>query len=236
MKLIKQSKLLTFQVIVSLIILNTQISFAQKAEMPKVSIQDWKGFYAGVIAETNKTTVKNIITVYSTNYQPDTNSSFNEAGLKVGYNFLIENFIIGIEGKKTFYDSNKLVCIDPIESIGELYCLKNGNYQSLILKAGIPFDQFLVYSKAGFVEKEFKQIGYYNFNLTPTATGTQNPQNHTFNGDVLGFGIDYMYAKNFIVGFEFEAQNFKDKKLMYGGSNTLSPKSKIFSLSGSYKF
>jgi len=232
MKLIKQSKLLTFQIIFSLIILNTQISFAQKAEMPKASIQDWKGFYAGVIAETNKTTVKNKIPIYSANYQPDTNSSFNEAGLKVGYNFLIENFIIGIEGKKTFYDSNKLVCMDPIQSSVELYCLKNGNYQSLILKAGIPFDQFLVYSKAGFVEKEFKQIGYYDFNLTPLY----GVQNHTFNGDVWGFGIDYMYAKNFIVGFEFEAQNFKDKTLMYGGPNTLSPNSKIFSLSGSYKF
>ena len=233
MRFIKQSKLLTFQVIVSLIILNTQISFAQKAEMPKVSIQDWKGFYAGVIAETNKTTVKNKIPEYTADYQPDTNSSFNEAGLKVGYNFLIENFIIGIEGKKTFYDSNKLVCIDTTPANNELYCLKNGNYQSLILKAGIPFDQFFVYSKAGFVEKEFKQIGYYSFNLTPGALGTQN---HTFNGDVLGFGIDYMYAKNFIVGFEFEAQNFKDKTLMYGGPNTLSPNSKIFSLSGSYKF
>ena len=200
--------------------------------MPNVSIQDWKGFYAGVIAETNKTTVKNKIPSYSTDYQPDTNSSFNEAWLKVGYNFLIENFIIGIEGKKTFYDSNKLACIDPFPSNDELYCLKNGNYQSLILKAGVPFDQFLVYSKAGFVEKEFKQIGYYDFNLTPTFS----TQNHTFNGDVLGFGIDYMYAKNFIVGFEFEAQNFKDKTLMYGGPNTLSPNSKIFSLSGSYKF
>ena len=232
MKLIKQLKLLTLQVILSLILLNTETSFAQKAEMPNVSIQDWKGFYAGVIAETNKTTVKNKIPNYSTDYQPDTNSSFNEAGLKVGYNFLIENFIIGIEGKKTFYDSNKLVCIDPFQSNDELYCLKNGNYQSLILKAGVPFDQFLVYSKAGFVEKEFKQIGYYDFNLTPTIS----TQNHTFNGDVLGFGIDYMYAKNFIVGFEFEAQNFKDKTLMYGGPNTLSPNSKIFSLSGSYKF
>ena len=234
MRLIKQLKLLTFQVIVSLIFLNTQISFAQKAEMPKASIQDWKGFYAGVIAETNKTTVKNKIAFYCADYQPDTNSSFNEAGLKVGYNFLIENFIIGIEGKKTFYDSNKLVCMDPFPSTLELYCLKNGNYQSLILKAGIPFDQFLVYSKAGFVEKEFKQIGYYDFNLTPDPD--MAVQNHTFNGDVWGFGIDYMYAKNFIVGFEFEAQNFKDKTLMYGGPNTLSPNSKIFSLSGSYKF
>ena len=45
MKLIKQSKLLTFQVIVSLIILNTQISFAQNK---KVNLKDWEGSYVGI--------------------------------------------------------------------------------------------------------------------------------------------------------------------------------------------
>jgi hypothetical protein len=45
MKLIKQSKLLTFQVIVSLIILNTQISFAQNK---KINLKDWEGSYVGI--------------------------------------------------------------------------------------------------------------------------------------------------------------------------------------------
>ena len=45
MKLIKQSKLLTFQVIVYLITLNTQISFAQNK---KVNLKDWEGSYVGI--------------------------------------------------------------------------------------------------------------------------------------------------------------------------------------------
>ena len=45
MKLIKQSKLLTFQVIVSLIFLNTQISFAQNK---KINLKDWEGSYIGI--------------------------------------------------------------------------------------------------------------------------------------------------------------------------------------------
>ena len=45
MKLIKQSKLLTFQVILSLIVLNTQISFAQNK---KVNLKDWEGSYVGI--------------------------------------------------------------------------------------------------------------------------------------------------------------------------------------------
>jgi hypothetical protein len=54
MKLIKQSKLLTFQVILSLIILNTQISFAQNK---KINLKDWEGSYAGIgIANSSSTT------------------------------------------------------------------------------------------------------------------------------------------------------------------------------------
>ena len=45
MKLIKQSKFITFQVILSLIILNTQISFAQNK---KVNLKDWEGSYVGI--------------------------------------------------------------------------------------------------------------------------------------------------------------------------------------------
>ena len=45
MKLIKQLKLLTFQVILSLIILNTQISFAQSK---KINLKDWEGSYIGI--------------------------------------------------------------------------------------------------------------------------------------------------------------------------------------------
>lgn len=45
MKLIKQLKLSTFQVIISLIFLNTEISFALNK---KINLKDWEGFYIGV--------------------------------------------------------------------------------------------------------------------------------------------------------------------------------------------
>ena len=45
MKLIKQSKFLIFQVIVYLITLNTQISFAQNK---KINLKDWEGSYIGI--------------------------------------------------------------------------------------------------------------------------------------------------------------------------------------------
>jgi ribosome biogenesis SPOUT family RNA methylase Rps3 len=61
MKLIKQSKLLTFQVIVSLIILNTQISFAQSK---KINLKDWEGSYVGigVANSSSKTEIRDLTT------------------------------------------------------------------------------------------------------------------------------------------------------------------------------
>ncbi len=62
MKLIKQSKLLTFQLIVSLIILNTQISFAQNK---KVNLKDWEGSYVGigVANSSSKTEIRGLLGV-----------------------------------------------------------------------------------------------------------------------------------------------------------------------------
>ena len=62
MKLIKQSKLLTFQAIVSLIILNTQISFAQNK---KINLKDWEGSYVGIgVANSSSKTEVRSTTAY----------------------------------------------------------------------------------------------------------------------------------------------------------------------------
>ena len=59
MKLIKQSKFITFQVILSLIILNTQISFAQNK---KINLKDWEGSYIGigVANSSSKTEIRDV--------------------------------------------------------------------------------------------------------------------------------------------------------------------------------
>jgi hypothetical protein len=61
MKLIKQLKFITFQVILSLIILNTQISFAQNK---KINLKDWEGSYVGigVANSSSKTEIRDVTT------------------------------------------------------------------------------------------------------------------------------------------------------------------------------
>jgi len=101
MKLIKQSKLLTFQVIVSLIILNTQISFAQNK---KVNLKDWEGSYVGigVANSSSKTEIRSLDTDdhYALN-NGTKDKSQDEIIFKIGHlEQLNNNILLGIELNK----------------------------------------------------------------------------------------------------------------------------------------
>jgi hypothetical protein len=101
MKHIKQSKLLTFQVIVSLIILNTQISFAQSK---KINLKDWEGSYVGIgIANSSSTTEIRDVTSASDHYSLNNGTkdkNQDEIIFKVGHLEQINNILLGIELNK----------------------------------------------------------------------------------------------------------------------------------------
>ena len=106
MKLIKQSKLLTFKVIVSLIILNTQISFAQNK---KINLKDWEGSYVGigVANSSSKTEIRALGTNaqfgsdhYALN-RGTKDKDQNEIIFKIGHlEQLNNNILLGIELNK----------------------------------------------------------------------------------------------------------------------------------------
>jgi hypothetical protein len=100
MKLIKQSKLLTFQVIVSLIILNTQISFAQNK---KINLKDWEGSYVGigVANSSSKTEIRALgVDHYALN-NGTKDKSQDEIIFKIGHlEQLNNNILLGIELNK----------------------------------------------------------------------------------------------------------------------------------------
>ena len=113
----KQLKLLTIQVVVSLIFLNTQISFAQ-------NLNKWsEGPYGGVSLvfnniETGDASYINGGGTTVFNYDSDRERS---KGIKIGYNKMIsDSFFVGPEffysGEKTldFNDSNNGGVIDNI--------------------------------------------------------------------------------------------------------------------------
>jgi opacity protein-like surface antigen len=101
MKLIKQSKFITFQVILSLIILNTQISFAQNK---KINLKDWEGSYVGigVANSSSKTEIRALGTDdhYALN-NGTKDKSQDEIIFKIGHlEQLNNNILLGIELNK----------------------------------------------------------------------------------------------------------------------------------------
>ena len=100
MKLIKQSKLLTFQAIVSLIILNTQISFAQNK---KINLKDWEGSYVGigVANSSSKTEIRAAGEDHYALNNGTKDKSQDEIIFKIGHlEQLNNNILLGIELNK----------------------------------------------------------------------------------------------------------------------------------------
>jgi hypothetical protein len=121
MKLIKQSKLLTFQVIVSLIILNTQISFAQNK---KINQKDWEGSYIG-IGVANSSSKTEIRDTSPTNDHFALNNGTKDKSqdqiiFKIGHlEQLNNNILLGIELNK--YSDIKTESLNTNAAAGEYY-------------------------------------------------------------------------------------------------------------------
>ena len=160
MKLIKQSKLLTFQVILYLIILNTQISFAQKVEAPQIT--NLQNFFLGV--NINKTTKKSESQDATYNFFNQTYSdNDNNISLTLTKYFsnkdISDNFIYGfsvnVAHLKKFEGKD-----GTTNQIGGNPITLRGNYINPELKVGSFLDEkkrFLINASYGKVFSDIKQ-------------------------------------------------------------------------------
>jgi hypothetical protein len=158
MKLIKQSKLLTFQVIVSLIILNTQISFAQKVETPQIT--NLQNFFLGV--NINKTSKKSesgddTYNFFNQTYSDDDNNISLTLTKYFSNKDISDNFIYGfsvnVAHLKKFEGND-------ISGIGGNPVTLQGNYINPELKVGSFLDEkkrFLINASYGKVFSDIKQ-------------------------------------------------------------------------------
>ena len=160
MKLIKQSKLLTFQVILYLIILNTQISFAQKVEAPQIT--NLQNFFLGV--NINKTTKKSESQDATYNFFNQTYSdNDNNISLTLTKYFsnkdISDNFIYGfsvnVAHLKKFEGKD-----GTTNQFGGNPITLRGNYINPELKVGSFLDEkkrFLINASYGKVFSDIKQ-------------------------------------------------------------------------------
>jgi len=229
MKLIKQSKLLTFQVIVSLIILNTQISFAQNK---KVNLKDWEGSYVGigVANSSSKTEIRGLGASdhYALN-RGTKDKDQNEIIFKIGHlEQLNNNILLGIELNK--YADIKANTKNTNTDAGLFYdtggsidrnTLKLKDIISLELKLAtvlenqnILLNNLMIYGKFGAATLKSDQRNTED--LDPTHIGRSTARHF---GSVVGIGIEKKLSifydpkidNNATISFEYNRMNFNKK-------------------------
>jgi hypothetical protein len=139
MKLIKQLKLLTIQVIVSLIFLNTQISLAQNSNK-------WsEGPYVGVSLVFNNIEMGDASYINGgdttvINYDSDREKS---KGIKIGYNKMIsDSFFVGPE---FFYSGEKTLDFNDSANGGVIDNIRFKNNYNIGLRAGYAVSSDIAY-------------------------------------------------------------------------------------------
>jgi hypothetical protein len=233
MKLIKQSKFITFQVILSLIILNTQISFAQNK---KINLKDWEGSYVGIgVANSSSKTEIRDTTPDKDHFALNNGTkdkSQDKIIFKVGYlEQFNNNILLGIELNK--YSDIKTESSNTNTADTNYYDygydktrLHLEDILSLDLRVGTVLenqDDFLnntmVYGKVGIAtlrsatrsHETGKNAGTYDYHIG------QSKARHY--GTVIGLGVekklsifdDPVINKNTSISLEYNMMNFNKK-------------------------
>ena len=192
MKLIKQLKLLTIQVIVSLIFLNTQISLAQNSNK-------WsEGPYAGISLVFNKikqgdASYINVGDTEVLNYDSDREKS---KGIKIGYNKMIsDSFFVGPE---FFYSGEKSLDFNDSNNGGVTDNIRFKNNYNIGLRAG-----YAVSSDIAYVIGYGKS--YQKVETSQINGGTDvDIKNNNLQGIYRNFGILFNLGSGYNLEFSYQ--------------------------------
>jgi len=218
MKLIKQSKLLTFQVILSLIILNTQISFAQSK---------FDGSYIGAklgsakgSADSNEVAVANYNGINVGQYSPNGNIFGIYGGYNTSFNkeyFL--GFEAGLNRLEIKTDKQLALFVGDANRIDDSIAMTDsGYYFSPEVKVGVLLSENSnYYIKAGKVFSNIKQS--YRDNNATGAILTPQAETSNLNGNSIGLGFEYL-DKDTIYKVDFSSINFGTRTMRTSVDNS----------------
>jgi len=229
MKLIKQLKLLTLQLIISLIFLNTEISFAQNK---KINLKDWEGSYigVGVAKSSSKTEIRDADGTgdhYALN-RGTKDKNQDEIIFKIGHlEQLNNNILLGIELNK--YADIKTSTLNTNSDAGFYFntggsidrnTLKLEDIISLELKLATVLENLMIYGKFGVATLKSNQRNTED--LDPDDIGQSTARHY---GSVVGIGIEKKVSifndpkldNNTSISFEYNMMNFNKKT---SGSDT----------------
>ena len=240
MKLIKQSKLLTFQVIVSLIFLNTQISFAQSK---------FDGSYIGAKLGSAKGSANSNEVVgetYNVSNVGQYSPNGNIFGIYGGYNTSFsKEYFLGFEvglNRLEIKSQKQLPSFvgDATRIDDSIAMTDSGYYFSPEVKVGVLLSENSnYYVKAGKVFSNIKQ-SYRDNNATGTTLVPQ-AETSNLNGNSIGLGLEYL-DKDTIYKVDFSSVSFGTRTMSTsingGGTSSFTDKLSlnIFSIGFAKKF
>jgi outer membrane immunogenic protein len=157
-----------------------------------VTAFDWSGAYIGL--QGGGTWVNGEFSVPGTSDKENFNGGF--VGKFIGYNFVIDNFVIGAEGDINYnWNENTYRAAGARGDIGTDWS------GSLRARVGYSFDRVLIYATGGWAATN----AYVDSNA--------GDWNKTFHGWTIGKGIDYAVTDNVFVRAEYRYTNYGDRTL-----------------------
>jgi outer membrane immunogenic protein len=177
-----------------------------KAPAMMESVASWTGFYIGGDAGygfngSSSGVTTNIAGLLPLAYEAKLKGGFG--GGFVGYNYQIQQFVIGIEGDwqgasvrgtsaQGFVTNSGGVVFGPYVETSKVK-----DFGSLRGRLGVTFDRLMVFGTAGWALGGFSTT--YSFNGSPFLTS----DHRTTDGWSAGAGLEYAFASNFLGRVEY---------------------------------
>jgi outer membrane immunogenic protein len=163
-----------------------------------VATYDWTGVYAGVNVGWASLHPKSLAANLK---QP--NSSGFLAGARLGYNYQINQIVLGLEADGNITDLSKTVlCQNPA-----FKCNASSDWNaSLKARVGFAADRFLVFGAGGVAIADYSGF---------TDDGTHYADSKTRHGWVLGAGIEYAVTDTILLNAEYDHMQFRGRTMQY---------------------
>lgn len=161
---------------------------------------DWSGFYLGgqigYAGSRSNYTLDNSVVVERFGFDPKSAIGGGHAGLQGQFG----SWVLGVEGT---YNAVGLKQTDVSVLLpGRLRTNSTTDIATVVGKVGYATGPVLLYAKGGWADAKIETSG-----INP-ATGISGNVNAWASGYTIGGGVDYMFAKNWIAGVDFNYYRF----------------------------
>jgi outer membrane immunogenic protein len=178
-----------------------------------VAMYDWTGFYlggqVGYAGSSGSYTLFQPAANEAFSFNPSSFIGGGHAGLQGQWG----SGVFGIEGTYSVLDQNQtdLAVLLP----GRLRLLSTRDIATIVGKAGYAAGPWLLYVKGGFADAKINTYG-----INP-ASGVFGGANAWQTGYTVGGGVDYMFAKSWIAGVDFNYYHFSFNRPVTASDGTL---------------